>query len=431
MNLPEKFAARLKERLCDAEKYFACFGDAPYKGVRANTLKISSETFLAGNYVETCGEVPWEKNAFYTREEKPGRSIAFAAGLFYVQEPSAMCAAPLLGAEAGERVLDLCSAPGGKGTQLAAAMGGGGILVLNEKVPSRAAVLSENAERMGVANAVVISADPEALEERFAGYFDKILVDAPCSGEGMFRKEPAALSEWSEENVAMCAARQKKILSSAVKMLRCGGRLVYSTCTFAEEEDEENAAWLASCGSGLSLLHEHKIWPHRERGEGHYAALFEKEGTQEEMSFSGKKQLPFADKKAASLWRSFCREHARAEFAGELMSFGNSLYLVPEGLFPLGGLKVLRAGIRLGEAVGDRFEPAHALALAAPKGAFFNENPLCDEEAAAYLRGEETPAHCQKGWCVATWKGYALGWGKSVGGVMKNKLPKALRRFGC
>lgn len=432
MKLPEKFAERLRRQLPDAEEYFSAMDGAPYKGVRVNTLKLTPEEFLAGGYMAVCGRVPWEKNGFYTEEEKPGKSVYFAAGLFYVQEPSAMCAAPLLDVREGERVLDLCSAPGGKGTQLAAAMKGKGILVLNEKIPSRASILSENAERLGIRNAIVLCADPEALEERFCGYFDKILVDAPCSGEGMFRKEPAALSEWSEENVSMCAARQKKILKSAARMLRGGGKLIYSTCTFSEQEDEENAAWLLSREPDLSLLKEHKIWPHRERGEGHYAALFEKASSAENAFSRSEKrgQKASADRKAVALWKDFEKEYLRESLSGELMSFGDSLYMVPEGLFSLKGLKVLRAGVRLGDAVNGRFEPSHALAMAIGKGGFVNENPLGEESAAAYLRGEETASKCGKGWCAATYGGYSLGLGKSVGGTMKNKLPKALRRFG-
>ncbi len=425
MNLPQAYAARVGSRLPDAEEYFACLDRAPERGARVNTLKITAEDFLSRGILQTDGAVPWTEDGFYIKEEKPGKSVAFAAGLFYVQEPSAMCAAPLLGAGEGERVLDLCSAPGGKGMQLAAAMRGRGVLVLNEKIPSRAAILSENVERMGVANAVVLCADPASLEERFENYFDKILVDAPCSGEGMFRKEPAALAEWSEANVAMCADRQKKILTSAKKMLRAGGRLVYSTCTFSEEEDEANAAWFSK-QCGMTLMREHKLWPHRVRGEGHYAALFEKQTEQRPRARFGK-NAP-ADKKAAALWHSFEKEFFREPLRGELLSFGNALYLAPEGVFPLAGLKVLRAGIRLGEVVNGRFEPAHALALAAGRENFRNVNELNEEDAERYLRGEEVAADGAKGWCVAARGGFPLGLGKASGGVMKNKYPKALRR---
>ncbi len=428
MKLPAAYRARIAGELPDAEAYFACLDAPPVKGLRVNTRKISCEEFLSKRILNIDGAVPWADAAYYIRDEKPGRGIPFAAGLFYVQEPSAACAAPLLQASPGERVLDLCAAPGGKSMQLAAAMKGEGILVLNEKIPSRAAILSENVERMGVTNAVVLCADPESLEERFAGWFDKILVDAPCSGEGMFRKEPAALAEWSEANVAMCADRQKKIVKSAVKMLRPGGRLVYSTCTFSREEDENNAARFVE-EDGLTLLEEHKLWPHRVRGEGHYAALFLKTGGEEMAPIRRAKNLS-ADKRDAAVWRAFEGEFLKAPLRGELLSFGHALYLVPEGLFPLAGLKVLRAGVRLGEVSGGRFEPAHALAMAVQRENFCNANELTEEEARAYLRGEEVPASCGKGWCAAMYGGFALGLGKASGVVMKNKLPKALRRVG-
>lgn len=421
-----EYLARMKKTLPDYAEYEACLALPPYRGVRVNTLKISAEEFQKISPF-ALEPVAWAQSGFSISEEKPGRTPYHDAGLFYVQEPSAMCAAPLLAASPGERVLDLCAAPGGKSFQLAADMRGKGILVLNEKVPARAAVLSENIERMGVSNAVVLCADPASLEERFAGYFDKVLVDAPCSGEGMFRKEAAALSEWSEENVRMCADRQRKILQSAVQMLRPGGSLVYSTCTFSEEEDEINAAWLAK-KCALTLTGEHKLWPHRVRGEGHFAALFKKEKEEGEERFLRRRQNPAADKKSAALWRAFEKEFFKRPLEGELLMFGNALYLVPEGLFSLEGLKVLRAGIRLGEAVNGRFEPSHALALAAGRDNFCNVNVLSDESAAKFLRGEEVPANCDKGWCAAAWRGFALGLGKAGGNVMKNKYPKALRR---
>ena len=422
MNLPSAYRARIERQLPDAAAYFACLGAPPVKGVRVNTLKITRESFICRGVLETDGAVPWTEDGVYIRAEKPGKSLFHAAGLFYVQEPSAMCAAPLLDVCPGERVLDLCAAPGGKSGQLAAAMRGEGILVLNEKIPARAAVLAENVERLGIRNAVVLCADPAALEGRFAGFFDKILVDAPCSGEGMFRKEEAALAEWSEANVRMCADRQRKILASAAKMLRAGGKLVYSTCTFSREEDEENAARLA--GQGFRLLQEHKLWPHRVRGEGQYAALFLKEGEGRSPILRGK-NAP-ADKRAVSLWRAFAEEHLQSPPRGELLSLGDTLWMLPEA-FPLAGLKVLRAGLCLGRVQKDRFEPSHALAMAA--GVRFCEvKELTEEEAAAYLRGEEVPAPRLHGWCAAAYEGCVLGLGKASGGVMKNKLPKPLRR---
>ena len=225
MALPQSFIDRMKQQLPEEEReaFFACFANEPYKGVRANTLKITPQAFASAFPV---GEpVAWEPNGFYSTVEKVGAHPYHYAGLFYSQEPSAMCAAPLLQVKPGERVLDLCSAPGGKGTRLAADLQGEGLIVLNEPISSRAKILSSNVERMGIENAVVTNEYPDALVRRFEEYFDKIMVDAPCSGEGMFRKNAEeALAEWSEENVALCAARQKQILAAATKMLAvCSG----------------------------------------------------------------------------------------------------------------------------------------------------------------------------------------------------------------
>ena len=238
--LPEKFIENMKKQLPENEwgAFFACYEKKAYKGARLNALK--GGRYALKSLLSFLGEpVEWEENGFYVEQEKLGASPYHFAGAFYLQEPSAMCAAPLLEVKAGERVLDLCSAPGGKGTQLACQMDGQGLIVLNEPIPARAKILSQNVERRGIKNAVVLNEYPNALAEKFAGYFDKILVDAPCSGEGMFRKNAdEALAEWSEENVALCAERQRGILSAATKILKSGGRLVYSTCTFAYAEDE-------------------------------------------------------------------------------------------------------------------------------------------------------------------------------------------------
>ena len=417
-----EYLRRMRAQLSDFEAYERCLAEPAQKGIRANTLKIGVEE-LKKRLPFALDGVPWESDGFYVTEEKPGKTPYHDAGLFYVQEPSAMCAAPLLEVEPGERVLDLCSAPGGKGTQLAQKMQGRGILVLNEKIPDRARILLQNVERMGVANAVVTCADPEALAARFEGYFDKILVDAPCSGEGMLRKEAAAAENWSVRNVEMCAARQRKILSSAVRMLAEGGKLVYSTCTFSEEEDEQNVDWLLREFPFLSLGHTKKIYPHRERGEGHFAAVFTRgDGIRARLR-------PFsapADKKTLALWKSFSAQFLKEPLPGRFISFGKGLCLVPDELFLLDGLKVLRAGLLLGEDAGGRFEPAHALALGAPRDWIAQKAELDEEEAQRYLRGEELPTKGAKGWCAACFDGFPLGLAKD-GVALKNHYPKGLR----
>ena len=419
----ERYFERMRAQLSDFAAYRACLSQPPYRGIRVNTLKISPDAFRE---IAPFALAPaaWEPNGFLISEEKPGKYFYHDAGLYYVQEPSAMCAVPLLGARPGERVLDLCSAPGGKGTQIAQAMQGKGLLVLNEKMPDRAKVLLQNVERMGVANAVVTCAEPSELAARLPAFFDRILVDAPCSGEGMLRKEPAAAENWSEENVLMCAERQKKILESAVSMLAPGGTLVYSTCTFAPEEDEETADWLARAFPELTCTEQKKIYPHRERGEGHFAARFIKEDG-ERAAFRAPK-LP-ADRAAVAAYRAFAGDFLRRPPEGTFASFGNSLCLLPGEVFPLGGLRVLRCGLQLGTMEGRRFVPAHALALGVPRQ---DIAALCNypqEDIARYLHGEELPAAELRGWCAVAYEGWPIGLGKSSAS-MKNHYPKGLRR---
>ena len=419
----ERYFERMRAQLSDFAAYRACLSQPPYRGIRVNTLKISPDAFRE---IAPFALAPaaWEPNGFLISEEKPGKYFYHDAGLYYVQEPSAMCAVPLLGARPGERVLDLCSAPGGKGTQIAQAMQGKGLLVLNEKMPDRAKVLLQNVERMGVANAVVTCAEPSELAARLPAFFDRILVDAPCSGEGMLRKEPAAAENWSEENVFMCAERQKKILESAVSMLAPGGTLVYSTCTFAPEEDEANADWLARAFPELTCTEQKKIYPHRERGEGHFAARFIKEDGAR-APFRAPK-LP-ADRAAVAAYRAFAGDFLRRPPEGTFASFGSSLCLLPGEVFPLGGLRVLRCGLQLGTMEGRRFVPAHALALGVPRQ---DIAALCNypqEDIARYLHGEELPAAELRGWCAVAYEGWPIGLGKSSAS-MKNHYPKGLRR---
>lgn len=419
----ERYFERMRAQLSDFAAYRACLPQPPYRGIRVNTLKISPDAFRE---IAPFALAPaaWESNGFLISEEKPGKYFYHDAGLYYVQEPSAMCAVPLLGARPGERVLDLCSAPGGKGTQIAQAMEGKGLLVLNEKMPDRAKVLLQNVERMGVANAVVTCAEPSELAARLPAFFDRILVDAPCSGEGMLRKEPAAAENWSEENVFMCAERQKKILESAIAMLAPGGTLVYSTCTFAPEEDEANADWLVRAFPELTCTEQKKIYPHRERGEGHFAARFIKEDG-ERAAFRAPK-LP-ADRAAVAAYRAFAGDFLRRPPEGTFASFGNSLCLLPGEVFPLGGLRVLRCGLQLGTMEGRRFVPAHALALGVPRQDIAALCSYPQEDIARYLHGEELPAAGLRGWCAVAYEGWPIGLGKSSAS-MKNHYPKGLRR---
>ncbi len=406
--------------------FLTSYGRPPEKGLRVNTLKLSAEEFASRAPFPLGEKTAWEEDGFYISEEKPGGDVYHFAGLYYLQEPSAMCAAPLLGAGKGERVLDLCAAPGGKTVQLAAGMGGSGVLIANEIVYDRAKILSQNVERMGIANCAVTSASPARLKESFPAYFDKILVDAPCSGEGMFKKEKNAVPEWSEENVERCAERQRHILDCAAEMLAGGGKMVYSTCTFAEEEDEWQIGDFLERHGEFALLGTKKLYPHTARGEGHFAALLEKR----EGERLPAKKFPVAKNAAAE--RAF-REFAADFFETPLLPDGalhtladGRMYLVPADMPCLSGVSLLRLGVELGEYDGKRFKPAHALAMAFGTRAK-RKLSLSRGDCETYLRGGTVPADMEDGWAVVCVEEFPLGLGKAVNGVLKNHLPKALR----
>ncbi|MDE6691407.1 MAG: RsmB/NOP family class I SAM-dependent RNA methyltransferase [Clostridia bacterium] len=436
IDLPEKFRQRMRGQLGAAyDDFIKSYDRQPYKAIRVNTLKISVEDFKKISPFESLTPVPWEENGFYVEDEKAGRHILHAAGLYYVQEPSAMAAAPLLNVKAGERVLDLCSAPGGKGTQLAQQMCGEGIIVLNEINFSRAKILSQNVERLGITNAAVISENPQKVCDYFEGYFDKVLVDAPCSGEGMFLKEESAVKEWSEDNVRACANRQSLILDSAQKALKPNGLLVYSTCTFAPEEDEEQVENFLKKYPNFKLLSMKKLLPHECKGEGHFVALLQKtDGEEREVPLF---KIKKPDKKVEWEWDDF-----RMHSLGYKCDFGNlhytdeTLYSMPKNLPEL-PFKILRAGLRLGEVRKSKYckvydfypNPALAMALGKEWGMCFGVN---EESAIEYLKGyqikyDDEDNLMQYGWFPLVYKGYPLGWCKLTENAAKNHLPKGLR----
>ena len=432
--LPEQFIENMKKQLPENEweAFFACYDKKPYKGVRLNPLK--GGRYALKPLLPFLGEqVEWEENGFYTNEEKLGGNVFHFVGAFYSQEPSAMCAAPLLEVQAGERVLDLCSAPGGKGTQLACNMDGQGIIVLNEPVTARARILSQNVERMGIKNAVVLNEYPQALAAKFQGYFDKILVDAPCSGEGMFRKNAdEALGEWSEENIALCVKRQKEILDCATKMLAVGGRLVYSTCTFAFDEDEGQVQGYLQNHPEMRLVKQEKLYPHKVKGEGHFAALFEKATRTDEWDCRLKEARRSLTSSGEKAYREFEKSFFKEKFALRLHEVGGVLYELPENVFDWKGLQVLRVGVRLGEVKNGRFEPSHSLATVVCANECRRVLNLDeqDERVDKYLRGETLTAEIENGWCLVCVCGLPLGFGKAVNGTVKNHFPKGLRKMG-
>ncbi len=484
MKFPEAFIARMKTMLGDDYEAFLAVYDRPNTpALRLNPLKTADEA-LSGEPLLPCigSPVPWAAHGYYYNadsEPRPGKHPYHEAGAYYIQEASAMIPASLCPPSPGDKVLDLYAAPGGKTTQLAASMRGQGLLIANEIHPQRAAILSRNVERMGISNAVVTSHAPHEMVEHFPAFFDKIVVDAPCSGEGMFRKEEQALTMWSQENVNLCAARQKEILASAAKMLAPDGYLTYSTCTFAPEENEgvilaflkshpefeviapQNSAVLACIGQGLidcgnpdwidggetyaeQLRKTVRLFPHHGGGEGHFAALLHKSADCAEPQAVA--NAPKKDKKkgrekdhgkgqtspeeAYRLFERFLRDITDERLEGVPCLFGEQLYLSPSEM-PSSpkGLRILRQGLHLGSMVsGDRFEPSHALALAL-NGAKAVKTFSVDLSAAmTYLQGNVLPCDDEKGWYLITHDGFPLGWGKASGGSMKNHYPKGLRK---
>ncbi|KHF27694.1 Ribosomal RNA small subunit methyltransferase F [Anoxybacillus sp. BCO1] len=335
-----------------------------------NTLKVSPSTFLNISPWE-LDPIPFCSTGFYYRDAQPGKHPYHAAGLYYIQEPSAMFVAEVLAPSPGERVLDLCAAPGGKTTQLAAMMNNEGFLLANEIHSKRVKALSENIERLGITNAVVTNETPEKLSETLEGFFDKILVDAPCSGEGMFRKDEEAIQFWSLDHVQKCAQTQKHILSCAYKMLNEGGTLVYSTCTFSPEENEQMIDWFLATYDDMELVpiekehgiqpgvthwtnthneqiaHTARLWPHHLRGEGHFVAKMRKRGAAKR--WTGKTATSNVSK---AMWRdyeTFINNTIQTTIDGTLYAFGTHIFALPYLCPRLDGLKVVRPGLHIGE----------------------------------------------------------------------------------
>ena len=445
--LPEQFLRRMENLLgSEYQDFLASYEKPKVSSLRFNSLKGTEEDFI-----EKAGfslhPIPWAAGGYYYKEdERPGKHPYHEAGVYYIQEASAMAPAEYLSPVPGERVLDLCAAPGGKSAQLGAAMKGEGLLVCNEIHPQRARILSGNIERMGIANALVLNHEPSHLAERFPAFFDKVLVDAPCSGEGMFRKKEEAALEWGLSNIQMCARRQEDILESAAVMLKPGGRMVYSTCTFALEENEgtvgsflkkhpefslEKAGRFQGMAPGIGCGENAKamvrLWPHKIAGEGHFLACLKKEGAANGKGKAHREEKGVSSKELKE-WEDFRKQYLRDGFQGRYLKFGEQLYLIPEGIPALEGLKALRPGLHLGTIKKKRFEPSHALALSLrPEGAALSFQT--DRRGAeAYLSGQTLQAEGEKGWYLITIDGYSLGWGKLSGGIMKNHYPSGLRK---
>ena len=454
--LPEAYIAQMKRLLGEAGffAYEQSLSQPVTRALRVNLLLRPDGSLPCP--VEGVGErVPWAKGCYFVEgDARPGLSPLHEGGLFYLQEPSALSAVSVLAPQPGERVLDLCAAPGGKSTQIAGLMQGRGLLVCNEPVPSRAQILSRNVERMGVRNAIVTSAMPAQLAPRFPAFFDRILVDAPCSGEGMFRRQPEARDEWSAGSPRGCADRQLEILEAAAKMLAPGGALVYSTCTFNDTENEGVLARFTAAHPEFALeafelpglpsgsrgyVH---LYPHEIRGEGHFVSLLRKAP-----------DAPGAPENEEKPRRAVKPARGRGEQAKKaqqpaiavpedvlapgvsfdrLHAAGGSLWALPEGLDDLSrldGLRVLRTGLLLAHAEGKRVEPDHALAMALTPCEAARTAELDEAQALAYQAGETLElGDLEPGYTLLTLRGVSLGFGKQAGGVMKNHYPKGLRR---
>ena len=439
--LPEAFLNNMQKLLGDEYPAFLRALDAPPAlALRLNPKRREAET-SAASYID--GPVPWCPEGRYLApvgEDRPGASIAHAAGAFYLQEASAMASAAALDAKPGERVLDLCAAPGGKSTQIAAALNGRGLLVSNDPEPSRAQALAGNLERMGAANAVVTCALPRRLADRWPAHFDAILVDAPCSGEGMFRRDPAARDEWNPASPEGCARRQAEILDQAARMLRPGGRLVYSTCTFNETENEGSVlGFLARHtdfapedfhlpGVGPSRSGMLRLFPHRLRGDGHFVARLRRSG---DPSPVGSTNPGRPDRAIAACVEALDREACRLPESisdMQIVRQGDWLYAVPQACPNLNGLRVISPGLCLARLGRSHIEPAHALAMAIDPDLARRRFELDESPSLAWLRGEALPCDSERGWTLALHRGMPLGWGKVSEGMLKNHLPKGLRR---
>ena len=458
LKIPATYLERLERLLGEEYPAFeACYQSPPHSGLRVNTLKIAADAFQA-----LCpfrlSQLAWCAAGFeIDAEEQAGKHPYHSAGLYYLQEPTAMAAAELLAPQPGERVLDLAAAPGGKATHLAALLQGQGLLVANEVHPRRAWDLAENLERCGVSNAVVIQETPARLADCFGPVFDCVLVDAPCSGEGMFRKSASARAEWSLELVSSCARRQKAILGVASRLVRPGGRLLYSTCTFAPEENEQVIAgflegnpefeispcqsksgfssgrgeWLPDGCSEKTIAamhHSLRLWPHQAPGEGHFFTLLTKQtGETGRIPPSPAVGLSPTDQ---AQFQGFCEQALTQRIDGRMARFGDYLYRLPEGSLNLAGLRVIHPGLWLGTYKKNRFEPAHALAMSLKSDQVQRRLDLKsgDPRLQAYLHGESIACEIAPGWALVTIDGYALGWVKVAQGIAKNFYPRGLRR---
>lgn len=469
-DLPQSFLDSMKEILGeDYEAFLAGFDGQRQYGLRVNTLKMNLEEFerIAPFHLK---KVPWISNGyFYEAEDVPAKHPFYSAGLYYLQEPSAMTPASRLKVQPGERVLDLCAAPGGKATELGAALQGEGLLVANDINTARARALLRNLELFGISNSFVTNEPPHVLAERFPEFFHKIMVDAPCSGEGMFRKNPAVVDSWQEKGPEYFSKLQREIIVQAADMLLPCGMMFYSTCTFSPLENEKTITHLLKerpdmevipmedyegFAEGLTSYRGEvfdescklcrRIWPHKMSGEGHFMALLHKKnGTQQQVQQTVSQ---------SSIWWEKCKDLNKEQKAAAEDFFshvniaydekridvrGDNLYYLPAPKYDGRGLHFLRNGLFMGEFKKKRFEPSQPFALALHAQDFDQvlDFPADDERLSRYLRGETLDVSDliagekkRKGWQLVMVAGHPLGFGKLVNNNLKNKYPAGWRK---
>lgn len=451
MNLPIAFEEKMKDLLgAEFDEYIKCYDEKRLYGLRVNTKKISVEAFK-----EICPfeitQIPWIENGFYYDGEQvqPAKHPYYFAGLYYLQEPSAMTPANRLPIEPGDKVLDVCAAPGGKATELGAKLDGKGVLIANDISNSRAKGLLKNIEVFGIGNVLVLSEEPGKIEEYFPEYFDKILIDAPCSGEGMFRKDKKMVKAWEEHGPDFFAKIQRSIVTQAARMLKPGGMLLYSTCTFDPKENEGTIEYLKQeypefvikdivpyegFAKGKPEVTQSKdpdfektvrIWPHKMHGEGHYLALLQKGEKNEAVHVKPKKNRA---KKVPEELEQFFRDISWEMDWNRLEMYSEKVYYMPDDIPNVKGIRFLRTGLYLGDMKKNRFEPSQSLAMCLKKEEYAKTIDLDvdDERVIRYLKGEtidveELVSQKAGGWHLVLVNGYPLGWGKLANGTLKNK----------
>ncbi|WP_061583424.1 RsmF rRNA methyltransferase first C-terminal domain-containing protein [Streptococcus gordonii] len=432
MRFPTGFEEKYQRLLGkEAASFFSTFDQEPLSAFRTNPLKEGQVTF--------SNPIPGTKWGYYGKVS--GKSSEHVTGLIYSQEPAAQMVAQVAHPHEGMRVLDLAAAPGGKSTHLLSYLNNTGLLVSNEINNKRSKILVENIERFGARNVLVTNESAERLAKVFSSFFDLIVLDAPCSGEGMFRKQPDAMDYWSLDYPAQCATLQREILEDAVKMLANGGELVYSTCTWAPEENEEIVAWLLDefplelvdipklngMTPGIDYPETARMYPHHFKGEGQFVAKFRFVGEHKLPKLKPVRSNLTADQR--SLWQTFQNEHLKVELKGDLQTFGDQLYLLPLGLPDLSKIKIARNGLHLGTFKKKRFEPSFALGLALQPSEVKNKLELSQQDFEVYVGGEtlQIKESLPNGWYQLIIHGNGLGFAKLANQTLKNYFPKGLR----